>query len=80
MEFPHTSRKTATPLIESEKKLDEHGLTNPNLHRRIDGDRTIHEPDEVKIRDYKFTVSGVHSYRTTKNFIQDDDSDIVEIP
>lgn len=80
MEFPHTSRKTATPLIESEKKLDEHGLTNPNLHRRIDGDRPIHEPDEVKIRDYKFTISGVHSYRTTKNFIQDDDSDIVEIP
>ena len=79
MEFPHTSRKTATPLIESEKKLDEHGLTNPNLHRRIDGDRPIHEP-EVKVRDYKFTISGVHSYRTTKDFIQDDDSDIVEIP
>lgn len=79
MEFPHTSRKTATPLIESEKKLDEHGLTNPNLHRRVDVDRPIHEP-EVKVRDYKFTISGVHSYRTTKDFIQDDDSDIVEIP
>lgn len=81
MEFPHTSRKTATPLIESEKKLDEHGVTNPDLYRRIDGNRPIHiENGEVLQRDYKFTISGAHSYRTIRDFIQDEDSDISEIP
>lgn len=80
MEFPNTSRKTATPLTDKEKALDRHGLTNPDLYRRVDGDREIRYPDEVKQRNYSFTVVGDNSYRTTKTFIQDENSDISEVP
>lgn len=82
MEFPNTSRKTATPLTAKEKALDVHGITNPDLYRRVDGNRKPHTDIEQEVlqRDYKFSIVGDNSFRTTKTFIQDENSDVSEIP
>ena len=57
---------------------DELGVTNPNLHRRIDlGD----PPDgEIEPRSYSLGIYGSHSYRTTTIVLHDEDSEEFEVP
>lgn len=57
---------------------DELGVTNPNLHRRIE----MHNPPEgeLKSRTYMLGIYGVNSYRTTEVFLHSEDSDDSEVP
>ena len=80
MNYPETGRGTATPASDYDLLMDEHGLTNPNLHRRVDAKQPPKESGEVLPRDYKFTIMGHDSYRTTSNFIQNENTDEVEVP
>lgn len=80
MEYPLTGRGVAKPATEEDMKLDKAGLTNPNLHRRIDPQQPPEDSGEVLPREYKFSIAGWDSYRNTKNFIQDENSDSSEIP
>lgn len=59
--------------------LDNHGLTNPNLHRRIDPQQP-EDPVEIKPRSYILSVNGYNSYRTTTKYIHDEESTTDEIP
>lgn len=80
---------------ETAKKKDASGTTNPKLHRRVDskqpplkeGQPTVDNTDvfprearEVLPRDYNFTVQGNNSYRTVRNYIQNENTDDSEIP
>lgn len=79
-DFPKVNRRTAIPANDSDLKNDAHGFTNPNLHRRVDAKQPSKGSEEVLPRDYNFSVAGWYSYRNTHNFIQDEDSDISEVP
>lgn len=74
----------ATPATEDELAKDATGFTNPNLHRRVDPQDPKEAADvldqEVGPRDYKLTVSKLHSYRTTHINTHDEESEISEIP
>lgn len=63
-----------------ERKDLEDGVTNPNLHRRIDNESTPLSPEEVKPDTYELSVGGVSSYRTTTYTIHDEDSETSEVP
>lgn len=56
------------------------GVTNPNLHRRVE----LHDPptgsDEVAPRQYSLGIYGTHSYRTTTISYHDEDSETSEVP
>lgn len=54
-----------------EMDKDDNGITNPNLHTRIN------QTDDTK---YMLTVSGVNSYRTTSYNMHDEESTECEIP
>ena len=72
--------------------LPKFGFTNPDLHRRIDNDPEIPvgsnysfvKYDENGVPYKQHVVIGVwdglHSYRTTKTFIHDEESTTCEIP
>lgn len=62
----------------TEYKKDKFGITQPNLHRRIDIQPV--SGDEVKQRDYELGVYGTHSYRTTTVYTHDEDSTTDETP
>ena len=64
---------------EEARQKDEKGITHPNLHRRIKSDRTIGEGEYLP-REYTLSVQGVDSYRSTKTFMHDEESTLVEIP
>lgn len=59
--------------------LDDHGLTNPNLHRRIDPQPPT-DPTELKPRDYMLAVHGYNSYRTITQYLHDEESTTDETP
>lgn len=50
---------------------DEHGFTNPNLHRRINNQ------DD---KSYTIGIYGLNSYRTTKTVTHNEDSTTTEVP
>lgn len=80
MVYPETGRGIAKPASDWDKQQDAHGLTNPNLHRRVDSKQPPEDSGEVLPRDYKFAIMGHDSFRRTANFIQDENSDVVEVP
>lgn len=80
MEFPKVGRGLAKLATNEDMEKDAHGITNPNLHRRVDAKDPPENSDEVLPRDYQFSISGYNSYRKTSNHIQDENSDIVETP
>ena len=55
------------------------GVTNPNLHRRINDEGAIIE-GELKPRSYSVGIYGTHSYRTTTIYLHTDDNDDSEVP
>lgn len=78
--FANLAQGEATPANPSDISKDEVGITNPNLHRRIEADVSIlPDSQEVAPREYKLGVYGRDSYRTTSLFTHDEESDS-EIP
>lgn len=75
---PYMGQGVATPITEAESEMDEHGLTNPNLHRRIDVEEV--RPGELAPREYQLSVNGVMSYRAVKYECHDEESTTNEIP
>ena len=56
------------------------GLTKPNLHRRIDEDLAVLQPDQIQKDTYTLLVAGTNSYRATEHYYHDEDSTTSEIP
>ena len=69
--------KLATP---DDIEKDKIGITNPNLHRRIDEDLTPLEPEQVEKDTHFLLVAGTNSYRHTTHYYHDEDSTTSEIP
>ena len=69
----------ATLADEDDLARDEHGLTNPYLHRRLDLDKA-HEEGEIRTPIYEFYTSGNDSYRYVQKFTYDENDDKLEIP
>lgn len=67
-------QKPATLATGDDLAHDENvGVTNPNLHRRI-------ESDPVSGNEYSIGIYGTHSYRTTTIKLHDEDSETSEVP
>lgn len=62
------------------KEKDDFGITQPNLHRRIDPKDPPESSLETSRRSYELTVSGSYSYRTTQINYHDEESTTDEIP
>lgn len=60
--------------------LDDHGMTNPNLHRHVDAKTPSPESGEVAPRKYQFAIQNVNSYRTTRIITHDEESETDEVP
>ena len=77
--FAHIGQGPAKLVTDSEKQLDDHGLTNPNLHRRIE---KIDNPSNIEAHPEinELVVQDVYSYRTTIRCYHDEDSEYDEIP
>lgn len=78
-EFIKMAQGPAVLADEEALQKDAKGLTHPNLHRRIKIDKTVGE-EEYLPREYKLSVQGVDSYRSTKTFVHDEESTTTETP
>lgn len=68
------------------------GVTNPNLHRRVDNviscvgyavvgeARVLNSPFELHPRTYLLGIYNDRSYRTTITYVHDEDSTTSEVP
>ena len=65
------SQRIATEATTEDIEKDELGITDPNLHRRIDNEAES---------DYSLGVKTLHSYRTRIGKEHDEDSETCEIP
>lgn len=75
---------------DEEKKDQQTGYTNPNLHRRIvEGEDVSSDDKSFELSgysgsslslSYKLGVHGTNSYRTTEYVVHDEDSTTSEIP
>ena len=65
MDFPTYSYGPAHEASEENLERDEHGFTNPNLHRRVDPQPPEEGSDELAPREYSLGLYGSNSYRTT---------------
>lgn len=70
IEYLKMAQGPARPINDTEKALDDHGFTNPNLHRRIDPKDPSEESKEVLPASYKLSVQDVNSYRTTHKYYE----------
>lgn len=70
----------AKPASAEDIEKDEEGITKPNLHRRIDEDLTVLQPDEVEKDTHSLQVSALNSYRSTTQYYHDEESTTSEIP
>ena len=70
----------AKPATPEDIEKDTQGITEPNLHRRIDEDRADRMKGEVEKDHYTLSVQAVNSYRTTKHNTHDEESTVSEIP
>lgn len=82
--YPLMGQGPAYPLTEEDIKRDNLGYTNPNLHRRIDPkppkvakDKRDHE---YKEKEYSLQIMSIHSYRTTKLNVHNEESVDDETP
>lgn len=77
----NTGQGRATKVLNgsTEDKKDKFGITQPNLHRRVNIDNNVLD-GEAKAREYDLGVYGTHSYRTTTVYIHDEESTADEIP
>ena len=83
--YPYMNHFTTVVDDDSiEKRRDNIGFTNPNLHRRVDpqdpevADNPLNQ--EIEPRTYNLQIQGVHSYRTTELHVHDENSIDSEIP
>lgn len=78
-EFPEVGQGPAVVASPEDIARDEHGHTNPNLHRRIDPQEpSVPENPldrELAPREYELAIGGVYSYRTTTMITHDEDSE-----
>lgn len=74
MDIPKTAQGNAKLITEDPD------VTTPDLHRRIDNDRTPLQEGEVAPDTYILNVSGVDSYRYTKRTTHDGESTTSEVP
>ncbi len=78
--YPQTAQGQAKLATEEDITKDEIGITDPNLHRRIDDEATPLHPGEVVPDSYTLSVGSVNSYRTTDHHVHDEESSNSEIP
>ena len=78
-DYPKMAQGPAKLATEEDIAKDDFGITDPNLHRRIDDEATPLHPSETIPDSYTLSVKSVNSYRTTEHHIHDDSSDS-EIP
>lgn len=78
--YPQTAQGEAKLATEQDLEKDVNGITNPNLHRRIDNQDTPKEDKEIESDTYIVSVNAVNSFRTTKHTVHDEESDESEIP
>lgn len=72
-------RKEARIAEDDDLAKDAYGLTNPNLHRRIDNEGEIVTP-ELDSRKYNLSIYGLNSYRGIDTVVHDEESTVSEIP
>jgi hypothetical protein len=77
LKYAQGPAKLATP---ADIDKDEIGITDPNLHRRIDEDLTPLEPEQVEKDTHSLLVAGTNSYRHTTHYYHDEESTTSEIP
>lgn len=70
----------AKPATPKDIAKDRQGITNPDLHRRIDEDQADRMRGEVEKDRYTLSVQAVNSYRTTEHTTHDEDSTTSEVP
>lgn len=80
LKFPNVPQGRSKLATEEDIVKDVNGITNPNLHRRVDAAEPEKDSDEYKPRDYSFTVHNLNSYRTTTINHHDEESETCEIP
>jgi len=81
MEMPTTANGTMKPASADDIINDEHGFTNPNLHRRTDIQAPPAGSEEVSPRDYTIGVyDKIHSTRMTEIHYHDEESETDEVP
>lgn len=78
--YPQIAQGQATPATAEDIARDEVGITDPNLHRRIDNETTPVKPGELIPDTYTIGVSALNSYRTTQHTVHDEGSTISEVP
>ena len=69
-EYPKMAQGLARQINDNEKALDDHGFTNPNLHRRIDPKDPTEASKQVLPASYKLSVQNLNSYRTTHKYYE----------
>lgn len=72
VEYTKMAQGLARSINDNEKALDDHGFTNPNLHRRIDTKDPTEESKQVLPPSYKLSVQNVNSYRTTHKYYENE--------
>ena len=56
------------------------GITDPNLHRRIDEDLTVLQPEQVEKDTHSILIGGTNSFRSTEHYYHDEESTTSEVP
>lgn len=79
-EYPKTAQGTAKKASSADIAKEASGFTHPNLHRRIDPKEPAPSSDERGPREYKLTVSGLNSFRTTDIKYHDEESNDDDTP
>lgn len=64
LEFEEIGQDTSRKINDLEKRRDDIGFTNPNLHRRIDV-KMPENSEELVPREYRLQINQYNSYRTT---------------
>ena len=78
-DYLKTAQGQAKLATAEDLEKDVFGITDPNLHRRIDDEATPLHPGETIPDSYTLSVGGVNSYRTADHHVHDESSDS-EIP
>lgn len=81
MDYPKVANGDMKPASQEDIERDEHGYTNPNLHRRVDPQEPAEGSGEVAPRDYVIGVyDSTNSTRLTIINTHDEESTTCEIP
>ena len=68
------------PATAEDIEKDEEGITTPNLHRRLDDDLSVLQPEEVAKDKHSIFMGGTSSYRGIEHFYHDEENNPLEIP